>query len=101
MYARQEIEYDASGCHAKRHIVGQRVEFLTNGRRHAEQPSTHAVEKIEHCTYDDPEQCQRSISPQCKHCGHASGYQIATGDDVGNVLLHGIRAMTVWSPVVD
>lgn len=42
------------GCRGQTegYIIGQRVKFLTYGRRYMEQTGTHAVKEIKYRTYD-------------------------------------------------
>ena len=107
---------DGGRCHAEGDIVGQRVELLTNGRRHVQEARAHAIEEVERGTQDDKHQRHAHIALKGKARGDATRNEVARSKGVWNYFLNVCynihlkillisnvyfkRAMTVWSPTV-
>ena len=69
MEGTEVTEDDGGGGEAEGDIVGQRVEFLSDGGGDVEQACHHTVEEVEDSTHDDEQQRQMEIT----HKGEIGG----------------------------
>ena len=85
----QQREDHCGGGEAEGDVVGERVEFLADGRGDLEQAGGEAVEDVEDGAEHYEEECpQKFVLEGCK-CGSATRKQVAAGDGVGDMFLEG------------
>ena len=104
LHLEEQREEDHGRRHAEGDDIGQRVELLADGGGDGKQTRRHAVEEVEHGAQDDESDCPHVgggmlVGMSRTHGGDAAADEVATGDAVGDVLLHNV-AITVSLPVV-
>ena len=90
MYHGELEAHDGCGCQSEGDVVGQRVELLAYGRRYVEQSGAHAVEEVEGCAYDNPQECDVYIACEGMECSNTSCNEIAGCQCVGDNFLDGL-----------
>ena len=85
MHLVEEVEEDGAWRYAEGNHVGQRVEFLSDGRGNAEGSCHHAVEEVEHGTYDNQQDGIRILPVKGTTGCHAAANEVAAGEGIGEV----------------
>ena len=83
-------EGENHGCRrqSERDDVGQRVELHTHRSGNTEQTSHKSVEKVEHGTEDDEQECRHELPVKTSTCCNTSADEIATCQRVWNMFFH-------------
>ena len=83
----EEVEQDGGGGEAEGDVVGQRIEFLADGRGDVQQAGRHPVEEVEHGADDDKQQGGVVDPAERPVGGDAARDEVAAGDRVWDMLL--------------
>ena len=85
MHLVEKIEDNRAGCHAKGNHIGQRIEFLSYGRRYAESPCHQAIEEVKHGSYDYHQYSILVLTVEGTASCHTAADEIAASNGVRNV----------------
>ena len=85
MHLMKKIEEDGTGSHAERDHIGQRIEFLTDGRGYTQRAGRHAIEEIEDGTHHNHQRSPLVVAMESSSRGGTTTHQVAARNGVGDM----------------